>query len=328
MTTTNQSSLPSRVYFKNGAFYYVSPSKKWIRLGKTRDEALATYNSTVVVSTPGTVGALFDRYFREVVPGKAVRTQSDNAAEKRPLLAVFGNMKPKDVKPKHVGEYLDERAKTAPVRGNREKALLSHVFTMGMRWGLVEMNPCKGVHRNPEFGRSRYVSDVELDAVLGLANQTVKDVINFAYATAQRIGDLLEIRLDDLDETGVTIEQNKSLHTAMPVRLHIALSDDMKDIVARRSDSAVEFLFEHDGKPYTYDGFSSMFKRSVKKAIELKLIKEGFTFHDIRAKSLTDADRAGFNAQKLAGHKTAKQTAHYVKKRNVEEVQPMKRGAK
>lgn len=42
---------------------------------------------------------------------------------------------------------------------------------------------------------------------------------------------------------------------------------------------------------------------------------ERFTFHDIRAKSLTDAKRMGFDAQSLTGHASASMTKHYIKQR-------------
>lgn len=41
---TTDDGLPRYVYFKNGSYYYVEPStKKWIRLAKDREEALALH---------------------------------------------------------------------------------------------------------------------------------------------------------------------------------------------------------------------------------------------------------------------------------------------
>ena len=62
-----------------------------------------------------------------------------------------------------------------------------------------------------------------------------------------------------------------------------------------------------------------MFRRSAKKAGV-----ENFHFHDIRAKSLTDLDRQGGNAQSLAGHENPEMTRHYIKRRTVEKVAPLK----
>jgi integrase len=48
-------------------------------------------------------------------------------------------------------------------------------------------------------------------------------------------------------------------------------------------------------------------------------------FHDLRAKALTDKRRleGAEAAQALAGHTTAKMTAHYTKSREVERVKPV-----
>lgn len=60
-----------------------------------------------------------------------------------------------------------------------------------------------------------------------------------------------------------------------------------------------------------------MFRRSAK-----KIKVEDFHLHDIRAKALTDAERQGLDAQRLAGHKNRAMTEHYVKARETEKATP------
>jgi integrase len=48
-----------------------------------------------------------------------------------------------------------------------------------------------------------------------------------------------------------------------------------------------------------------------------------FTFHDIRATSLTDAQRQGLDPQRLGGHTTAKQTAAYLRSKTIDCIQPV-----
>lgn len=47
---------------------------------------------------------------------------------------------------------------------------------------------------------------------------------------------------------------------------------------------------------------------------------ERFTFHDIRAKAITDAKRMGMDAQSLAGRATSAMTEHYLKQREFKRV--------
>ena len=59
-------------------------------------------------------------------------------------------------------KYLEQREDDgAAVRGNREKAMLSHCITKAMVQGWVDANPCRGVHRNRERPRERMIEDAE-----------------------------------------------------------------------------------------------------------------------------------------------------------------------
>lgn len=64
--------------------------------------------------------------------------------------------------------YASMDARRAPIRANREKPLLSHVFRYTIRWGCAAANPCQLVSSNREWPRSRYVEDSELQTVYDL----------------------------------------------------------------------------------------------------------------------------------------------------------------
>ena len=137
---TKRKDLPQRVYFQHGGYYFVSRDGKWNNLGRDYVDAMTAYAK--LNSVPRTVtnmGALFDRYEREVIPAKAPRTQKDNVKELRFLRHAFGHMNPNSITPQDIYAYMD--ARKAPVRANREKALLSHVFSYAIRWGVVADNP-------------------------------------------------------------------------------------------------------------------------------------------------------------------------------------------
>ena len=50
----------------------------------------------------------------------------------------------------------------APVHANRVLALLSKIFSLAMRWGYRADNPVRGIERNPEDKRHRYLTEAEL----------------------------------------------------------------------------------------------------------------------------------------------------------------------
>lgn len=315
--------LPAHVYRSHGSLFYVDFNKKWHCLGKDWNESAK--KQWVVLSEKenviqGSMAELIDRYLEEIAIKKAVSSYRNNLLEAQNLRAVFGKMRPEDIKPKHVYAYLDLRGKNAPSAANREKALLSHMFTIGIRWGLIEVNPCRDVRKISIDKRTRYITDAEFAAVKAVSSEVVRLIMDFAYLTGQRIGDVLEVRLTDLLDDGILIEQNKS---GGKVRLLVLWNDDLRRLVAsiRAMDKQCGsvFLFHgRGGHPYTYGGFSSMFRRFVQKAGVLD-----FHFHDIRAKSLTDLKRAGGDAQLLAGHQSSEMTDHYVKRREIERVVPL-----
>ncbi|WP_181919209.1 hypothetical protein [Alkalilimnicola ehrlichii] len=148
---TKNKHLPPRVYFKHGAYYYVDRAGQWHRLGANLPDAMAEWAKLVEAPVTATrMQSLFDRYMLEIAPRKAPRTYKDNKSEIKALRVFFGDMKPEDVEPRHVYEFLEIRGQTAPVRANRERALLSHVFTKAMQWGVLRYNPCRGVKRITE----------------------------------------------------------------------------------------------------------------------------------------------------------------------------------
>jgi hypothetical protein len=106
------------------------------------------------------------------LPTKAPLTQRDNLIQLSKLCKFFdAPPAPLDeITPQHIRQYLDWR-KTAPVRANREKALLSHIFNKARDWGYTAApNPCAGVKGFTERGRDAYIEDAIYKAVWDAAD--------------------------------------------------------------------------------------------------------------------------------------------------------------
>ena len=199
--------LPPRVYVKHNAYYYVHISGKWTRLASVGDERemrVAWANLEQPNETFGTVAALIDEYLNVYAStAKAPRTYKDNLKEAEYLKSYFGEMQPQHVQARHVGAYLEANRETRPVRANREKALLSHIFTWSMRhpvWGcIIQNNPCRGVVRNKETKRIRIVDDAEYMAVYHLANNNVQRLMTLVYRTLQRSSDILKFGPNNIE---------------------------------------------------------------------------------------------------------------------------------
>lgn len=215
----NNFNLPPRMYLKHGAYYYVSRENKWTRLSNDKAIAFSKW-AEIEGETPresgtekpltGSMASLIDKYMIEIAPKKAKSTYTSNLVEAKNLKDVFGKTLVLEVRPMHIAKYLDIRGIKAPIRANREISLLSHIFSYAMRWGQIDRNPCLGVARHPEKGRDRYIADLEFEGVKKIASDLIAIVMDFAYITAMRKGDILKLRLDQITDEGIWIKQSKT----------------------------------------------------------------------------------------------------------------------
>lgn len=276
-----------------------------------------------------------DKYVREVMPSKAARTMKDNLVELDWLLKFFNDPPaPIDaIKPEHVRQYLDWRGKTAKVRANREKALLSHIWNMARAWGITDQpNPCAGIKGFSESGRDNYTEDDVLAAVWEASDQPLRDALDLAYLTAQRPSDVLAMSDLDIKDKILSVIQNKT-----GKKLRIEIIGELKALIDRigtRKKSykvhTLALICTESGRPLTPSGLRCRFDKAreaaAKKKPNLKEAIEAFQFRDLRAKAATDKAESGsmHEAQKQLGHTTITMTQHYVRDRRGETVKPTK----
>jgi len=204
---TNQH-LPKYVRVEYGSYWYRPPDGQNVKIGPEGEEHLVwkfmldkSDPSTFSTSTL-TLKDCFERYMREIVPGLAPRTQKDYARHLDKLTAVFGHLRPDELKPRDIGRFLD-RPK-GKIQANKQVSVLSAIYTkMVGRWYVAEKNPCLGVERNDEHRRTRYITDEEFQAVRTLAKPRIRLAMDLALLTGQRQGDLLGLLQSSVTPEGV-----------------------------------------------------------------------------------------------------------------------------
>lgn len=320
--------LPVGVYVRKRAhtstYYFADRDGKQHRLGSTLAEALRAHSQ--LVESPSRLvimSDLFTRYQIQVLHKKRPSTQESNMREFVYLRAFFGEMAIEEVRPMHVAQYLDQRGEVAPVRANREKSLLSHVFSMAMRWGLAERNPCVGVHRNPEKPRDRLPTPEELALFCKLSESALlRAWVIVKWLTGLRQSDMRSLQCHQLRDDGIHVTTAKTGHKTI-----IEWTPELR----RAIDAALEihplpsdFVFStRQGTGYSADGFRAIWQRAMVKFVEAG--GERFTEHDIRARTATDARAQGIDAQRLLGHAAASTTDTYIRRRQVEVVSSLKK---
>lgn len=267
-----------------------------------------------------TVRAVLSYYRNQHLPELGKRTQKDRLNYIKKLTEVFGAMNAANLQPHHIARYLEQHP--SPVTANREIAVLSVAYRKAMRIGMVNTNPCAGVEKNKEKPRDRYVTDEEFLAVKSLCDPWLQAVMDLAYITGMRLGDLLTLEHRQIDEDGIHLKQSKTGAKQIIERTP-ALDDVLARLKKHRPVSGMYVVCTQRGQPYSTYGFSSIWRKRRDAALAEEKITETFKWHDIRAKSATDAQEQGLDAQRLLGHTTPEQTRAYLRSKQVARVRPL-----
>ena len=289
--------LPPRMYFNDGSYYHVARGK-WTRLGRDLVEALRAYHERELSSHAGkdlTFSAASSRYLALGTTDLAPRTVKDYTQYVARLNAVFGEVLLDDIEPHHVKQYHRlAAARRGNVQANREKACLSLVWNWARGEGHTSRpNPCAGIHRAEERPRSVLVSDTTYRRVWVHADWPTRDAMDLARFTGQRPADVFKLRLTDIRDGCLVVNQAKRRGKAI-VRVQIEgkLKLVIDRIKARKYKITSTALVRNErGERLTPSAFDNRFEDARRKA---GVKPADFQFRDLRAKGGTEkADRDG-----------------------------------
>ena len=164
------------------------------------------------------------------------------------------------------------RGKSAQTRANRERALFSHIFNKAREWGYTaNENPCRGVRGFKETGHDVYVSDEVFWRLFEFADTHIKDIMMVAYLIGQRVADVLKIKITDIQDGALWIEQNK-----VKTKVRIALTGDLLSLIetllVERGNVMHSYLFinksrqRESGRALTYNMLRGGMDRAHEKA--------------------------------------------------------------
>ncbi|MDH2915306.1 MAG: tyrosine-type recombinase/integrase [Gallionella sp.] len=343
----NPLGLEPRVYPKHGAFYYVHRNGRWEKLGT--DIEKANERARVHNDSRGLYGTMvywLDMFIvdceeREKNRDLSKRTLEDYRRDIEPLKIYFeAPMLPTDIEPNHVQTYLKIGAKNKrPVRANRERACLSACMSWLIRSKKVEgliVNPCmraSGIKRNRERKRERYVTHEEYREVFAVAPPQVQSMMELTYRTLQRPeSDILDWTLSNITTKDgkriLRVAQGKTNGKVVDINISEDLDKLLRKLVGDIPRIGTPLICcsrgKHKGKRYTYDGISSMLKRSIAKANQLRKKNDvpetipSFGFRDLKGKGATDMWLSGIpieEIQLLCGHEDKATTEAYIKQR-------------
>ncbi|WP_420557653.1 tyrosine-type recombinase/integrase [Roseovarius sp.] len=265
-----------------------------------------------IASAP-TVIDLWDEYRTKHLPKLSAKNAKDQErAWTRHVLPRLGKIKLKDLASRDVDDLHRDIGRDAPVMANRVVAYLRKALNIAVRNQWVDMNVAKGVQKNREEPRCRYLSKAEterlLDALKVMPNQKAANAIRLLLLTGARRSEVFGAKWSEFDlEVGIWTKPAGRVKTRRDTRVPlsqtaIALLEEME---GKRSS---EYLFPTRTGAYIKD-INSPWRWLIKNA-ELK----DFRIHDLRhsfASFLVSDGETLETIGRLLGHTQAQTTARY-----------------
>ncbi len=286
---------------KRDSYYYTPTIKgktKWIPLGSDKSTALLRYHSLIENGHCGvTIDQLLDNYIRsEAFSPKKLSKRSIDTYEygMAHVRAGMGHLDAAEVNATTISRFIH----TAPgSSGNGWVSPLSQAYKRGILDGLVDSTPFRkgDIQYKPAPVRVRVVTLEEIMKVRGEISPHGKFFIDMCLMTGLRISDILGLTSDCITDEGLEVKIQKK----------------------RRSHQVLLFKWTPELKALShsislFEGGTSTTAMSKRFNRACKVVGvENLTCHDVRRYVLQEAKRRGMNAQQIAGHSNASQTANY-----------------
>lgn len=349
--------MPSRVYQRGASFYWVRPSdKKWIRLCRVDEgqrKMLARLAAEIgdfeANAGTGDMAPLIAEY---------VRLHKDEHREKAwPAYGKYAGEAFKDaylasIAPADVADFLRDNW-TGKLHMQRVmRSFMSGFFEWCIGKRLIAANPCREVKLKKPKARDVYIPDAHFLAIRGKlltyvrkrkdgqeivtkvpAGDMMQCFVDLCYLTAQRSTEIRLLRWKpDPGATGGAswVDWDAKVIHFVPTKTEDSTAEavdwpitpEIKTVLKRaqaigKVKSSQYVIHSIDGQPYAANALLTAWKRA---AVRAELADPGYTVKDIRAKALTDAERAGYSIEQLqvaAAHADSKTTEIYVKSRSV-----------
>ena len=226
------------------------------------------------------------------------------------LKAFFGDRTLKSLNPDAVEAYLSQRREAGhrsrpglPISGstlNHEIACLKCIVRRAVLNNQLDRNPIMGVRKFKEQSRDRTLTPEEYQGLLDRCPIHLRGLVQLAYWTGMRRGEILGLRWDQVDLSAKVILL-EAADTKTEEKREVPLTETLVALLQRTPKTL--------GSPYVFT-FRGKRIESVKtafgRACRLARIKD-FRFHDLRHCAVTNLRKAGVSdtvIMSISGHKT------------------------
>lgn len=222
-----------------------------------------------------------------------------------------------------VRNYRDLRAEESRSRANKELSYIRRVFSWAYEYEKVKINPAKGIKKLTVAARKHYAEDSDYNFLLQVAKESnywcMPFAMEIAYLCRMRLAEVVDLRDVDERPEGLHIRRRKGSKdniTEWSPRLEQAWKSakEMRNKILEKKRIPVHFkpeerllfISERTGERIVASSIktakSRIDQQATKKANELGVEFNHFTFHDLKRKGVTDTTG---NKQEASGHRNA-----------------------
>lgn len=321
--------MPPRVYRGKSRYEYRPKSGETINLCRLPQDGIETeavkagvwaeYAKAKSAPPADDLNRLMDDFHKSgQFKQLSANTQADYNHYSKRIRRVFGHMQPAEIKPPHIRQFMDALAGQGKiVTANRHHSYLSVLFGWGIERGWCEVNPAKQVRKFREQARDRYIEDWEYELVLAVARASsypyLAPMMEVAYLCRARSIEVRAMTEANVTEEGIYLKRTKgsiSEITGWSDRLRKAVAEARSLFPGAPVSLNRPLFHSKTGMAIPKEAFKTAWGRVMTTALKSGL-SERFTFHDIKAKGISDHDT------KASGHRSKKMQAVYDRKPGV-----------
>ena len=200
------------------------------------------------------------------------------------VLPAIGHMKVEDVRHSDIYELHRKITKRgSPIRANRVVALLSKMFSRAVRpYEWITDNPVKGIEKNQEHKRERFLSQKEIvavsEALAAYPGQGAANAVRFIMLTGARRSEVMQMKWSEVDwDSGVWTKP--ATNTKQKTDHRIPLSAPALQMLTGLYNQA------GDGEPFVFPGRNA--GEPIKQLNSVwAFVRERTGLHDVRIHDL------------------------------------------
>ena len=230
------------------------------------------------------------------------------------LLPAFGSQRLDRITRVRIVRWFEKYSRTAPGSANSSLNLLRLIFNHALVCSHIEVNPARGIRRNPEIKLNRFLSREEIRRLHGVLDQYAHgtlsqaqqaDIIRLLLLTGCRKKEIVHLRRDEVKGDRLELRDAKTGPRT------VMLNGPARDIVGRRMAQGTGpwvFPSVKDPSRPQYHGLPLWY------AVRREASIEDMRLHDLRH---TVASQAAMNGiplpvvARLLGHSNVRMTMRY-----------------